>query len=131
MFLDGELPQEQQQQVLDHLHECLECYHAYDFQAELKQIIAAKCANEPLPPGLLDRIKQTIRVRRSLCPPTHPAKCPRFGRVPGVVAANIWFWWIAVILTIVSVLTVIALVVGYLKNVTALKYPSRMHQQLE
>jgi hypothetical protein len=51
--------------------------------------------------------------------------------VPGVVAANIWFWWIAVILTIVSVLTVIALVVGYLKNVTALKYPSRKHQQLE
>jgi mycothiol system anti-sigma-R factor len=62
MFLDGELPQEHQQQVLDHLHECLECYHAYDFQAELKQIIAAKCANEPLPPGLLDRIKQSFRA---------------------------------------------------------------------
>ena len=51
MFLDGELPEEQRQQVLAHLDECMECYHAYDLQAELKQIIAAKCANEPLPPG--------------------------------------------------------------------------------
>ena len=51
--------------------------------------------------------------------------------LPFVVAANIWFWWLAVILTIVSVLTVVALIVGYLKNVTALKYPSRKHQQLD
>jgi hypothetical protein len=48
-----------------------------------------------------------------------------------MVAANIWFWWVAVILVIVGVLTVVGLVVGYLKNVTALKYPSRKHQQLE
>ena len=38
----------------------MECYHAYDLQAELKQIIAAKCAHEPLPAGLLDRIKQSL-----------------------------------------------------------------------
>ena len=61
LFLDGELPEDQRQRVLDHLHECIECYHTYDFQAELKQIIAAKCAHEPLPPGLADRIKQSCR----------------------------------------------------------------------
>jgi hypothetical protein len=48
-----------------------------------------------------------------------------------MVAANIWFWWLAVLLTIVAILTVVALVVGYLKNVTAMKYPSRKHQQLD
>ena len=48
-----------------------------------------------------------------------------------MIAANIWFWWVAVILVLVGVLTVIGLVVGYLKNVTALRYPSRKHQQLE
>jgi hypothetical protein len=48
-----------------------------------------------------------------------------------VVAANIWFWWIAVILTAVGILTVIALVIGYLKTVTAQRYPSRKHQQLD
>ena len=51
--------------------------------------------------------------------------------LPFVIAANIWFWWLAVILTIVGILTVVALIVGYLKNVTALKYPSRKHQQLD
>ena len=48
-----------------------------------------------------------------------------------MVAANIWFWWVAVIMLIVGVLTVVGLVVGYLKNVTAVKYPSRKQQQLE
>jgi hypothetical protein len=48
-----------------------------------------------------------------------------------VVAANIWFWWIAVILTVVGIVTVIALVIGYLKTVTAQRYPSRKHQQLD
>lgn len=47
-----------------------------------------------------------------------------------MIAANIWFWWLAVVLTIAGVLTVVALIVGYLKNVTALKYPRRKHQQL-
>ena len=60
MFLDGELSEDQHQEVLDHLHACMECFHTYDFQAELRQIIAAKCANETLPPGLADRIRQSL-----------------------------------------------------------------------
>lgn len=60
LFLDGELPEGQREHVLDHLHECLECYQAFDFQFELRQIIATKCAEEQLPVGLLDRIKRTL-----------------------------------------------------------------------
>jgi mycothiol system anti-sigma-R factor len=60
LFLDGELPEDKRQHVLDHIDECIECYHAFDLQAELKQIIAAKCAREELPPGLLDRIRQSL-----------------------------------------------------------------------
>jgi mycothiol system anti-sigma-R factor len=60
LFLDGELSDEKRQHVLDHLDECMECFHTYDLQAELKQIIAAKCANEPLPAGLMDRIRQSL-----------------------------------------------------------------------
>jgi hypothetical protein len=51
--------------VLAHLDKCIECYHAFDLQAELKQVIAIKCANEPLPPGLLDRIKRSLADVRS------------------------------------------------------------------
>jgi hypothetical protein len=42
-----------------------------------------------------------------------------------MLAANIWHWWIGVVLTVVGVLTVVMLVVGYLKQVTAQRYPSR------
>lgn len=42
-----------------------------------------------------------------------------------LLAANVWHWWIGVTLTIVSVLAVVALVGGYVKKVTATKYPPR------
>jgi hypothetical protein len=42
-----------------------------------------------------------------------------------MLAAEIWYWWIGVVLLAVSVLTVVALVVGYLKQVTAQRYPTR------
>lgn len=49
-----------------------------------------------------------------------------------MLAAEIWYWWIGVVLLGAGVLTVIGLVVGYLKNVTALKYPTReQREQLE
>lgn len=60
LYLDGALPEGEQEHVLSHLHECMECYQAFDFQAELRQIIAAKCGTEELPPGLLERIKQSL-----------------------------------------------------------------------
>jgi hypothetical protein len=40
-------------------------------------------------------------------------------------AARIWHWWIGVVLTVAAVLTVLALVVGYLRNVTAAQYRPR------
>jgi mycothiol system anti-sigma-R factor len=58
LYLDGELPAGERDHVLDHLNECLECYHAFDFQAELKQVIAKKCRTEEMPAGLMERIRQ-------------------------------------------------------------------------
>jgi hypothetical protein len=46
-----------------------------------------------------------------------------------MLAANIWHWWIGVVLTVVGVLTVLMLVVGYLKQVTAQRYPSRRQRE--
>jgi len=46
-----------------------------------------------------------------------------------MLAANIWYWWLGVILTGVGVLAVLGLIVGYLKNVTALRYPGRDHEE--
>jgi hypothetical protein len=46
-----------------------------------------------------------------------------------MLAANIWHWWIGVVLTVVAVLTVVMLAVGYLKQVTANRYPDRRQRQ--
>ena len=40
-----------------------------------------------------------------------------------MLAANIWHWWIGVVLALAGVGAVLGLVVGYLKSVTALKPP--------
>lgn len=60
LFLDGELPDGARSHVLAHIEACLECYQAFDFQAELKQIIATKCRNDPMPGDLMGRIRQCL-----------------------------------------------------------------------
>jgi membrane protein implicated in regulation of membrane protease activity len=42
-----------------------------------------------------------------------------------MLVANVWHWWIGIALFLVSVLIVVALAAGYLKSVSAKKYPSR------
>lgn len=47
-----------------------------------------------------------------------------------MLAANVWHWWIGVGLVLASILTVVALGVGYLASVSSTRYPGR-HQQRE
>ncbi|MGI9052213.1 MAG: hypothetical protein ACR2HQ_06125 [Ilumatobacteraceae bacterium] len=42
-----------------------------------------------------------------------------------MLAAEIWHWWIGVVLFGVSVLAVGKLVADYLRNVTAARYPNK------
>ena len=58
VFLDGELSAEMHTAIHHHLEACPDCLGAYDFEAELKQVIAAKCQNDEMPAGLLARIEQ-------------------------------------------------------------------------
>ncbi len=46
-----------------------------------------------------------------------------------MLAANIWHWWIGVVLALTGVGAVLGLVVGYLKSVTALKHPLGRRQR--
>ena len=57
-FLDGEMDESERSYVLEHLDTCIECFHAYDFQAELKQIVAIKGGNDPVPADLLARLER-------------------------------------------------------------------------
>jgi mycothiol system anti-sigma-R factor len=61
-FLDGELTPGALADIRSHLGDCPECLEAFDFHAELKAVIAAKCRNDELPPDLLSRIEQCFQT---------------------------------------------------------------------
>jgi formate-dependent nitrite reductase membrane component NrfD len=45
-----------------------------------------------------------------------------------MIAAEVWHWWIGVVLTLVGVGTVLAMVAGYVAKVSATKYPGRRNR---
>lgn len=58
-FVDGELTVESRAQIKSHLDDCLPCFEAYDFEAELRIVISQRC-RESVPDSLRDRIAQAI-----------------------------------------------------------------------
>jgi len=46
-----------------------------------------------------------------------------------MLAANVWHWWIGVVLLIAGIGAVLQLVVGYVVKVSATKYPNRRQRQ--
>ena len=49
--------------------------------------------------------------------------------MPGLLAAEIWHWWIGVILTVVGVLAVLGLIGQYVKTASSTRYPNRRQRQ--
>jgi mycothiol system anti-sigma-R factor len=45
-FLDGELTEDRREVIQEHLRTCLPCLEAFDFEAELRQLIAERCREE-------------------------------------------------------------------------------------
>ncbi len=58
-YLDGELTFERRQAIAVHLEECSPCLDAFDFEAELKQVIAKKCRDQ-VPDALRMRVYQAL-----------------------------------------------------------------------
>jgi hypothetical protein len=46
-----------------------------------------------------------------------------------MLAAEVWYWWIGVLMVALGILAVLGLVVQYLKNVTAKQYPNRRQRR--
>ena len=57
-FLDNALSEEGHLAIHAHLEGCTDCLQAFDFHAELRAVIAARCRNDEIPPGLLSRIEK-------------------------------------------------------------------------
>jgi len=58
-YLDGELTDERRLQIQGHLDECPPCVEAFDFETELRQVIANRCRDH-VPPALLDRVRAAL-----------------------------------------------------------------------
>jgi mycothiol system anti-sigma-R factor len=59
-FLDDELSDGARHAITSHLDGCLDCLQTYDFHAELRQVVAAKCRNDEMPDGLLARLEACL-----------------------------------------------------------------------
>lgn len=58
-YLDGELTVERRIVIQRHLDDCPPCFSAFDFEAELRAVIANRCREE-VPESLRQRIAQAI-----------------------------------------------------------------------
>ena len=59
-FLDGELTGTRKAEIQQHLEECLPCFQAFDFEAELRIMISQKC-RDTAPPALQQRVADALR----------------------------------------------------------------------
>ena len=58
-YLDGELTSERRRAIQEHLEHCAPCLRAFDFEAELKVIVARSC-REQVPDSLRQRVARTL-----------------------------------------------------------------------
>ena len=58
-FLDGELTAERRVEIAQHLEDCAPCLDAFDFEAELRIVIARKCRDQ-VPEALRERVYRAL-----------------------------------------------------------------------
>ncbi len=58
-FLDGELTAARRAVIQHHLDQCAPCLHAFDFEAELRSVVARSCREE-VPDALRKRVADVI-----------------------------------------------------------------------
>ena len=64
-YLDGQLTEERRILIRRHLDDCPPCLDAFDFEAELRIIVAHKC-RERVPEELRMRVSRAIREVREM-----------------------------------------------------------------
>jgi mycothiol system anti-sigma-R factor len=62
-FLDGELDDRARVQIAAHLDDCSPCLEAFDFEADLRRVIANRCRDQ-VPDDLRQRILGAIAASR-------------------------------------------------------------------
>jgi mycothiol system anti-sigma-R factor len=58
-YLDGELTDERRSEIREHLDECSPCLGAFDFESDLRKVIANRCKDH-VPESLRQRVHDAI-----------------------------------------------------------------------
>jgi len=58
-FLDGELTEDRRREIQHHLDDCSPCLEAFDFEAELRVVIANRCKDH-VPDALRQRVRDAL-----------------------------------------------------------------------
>ena len=59
-FLDHEINDHLHHEIEHHLGGCTDCQQAFEFHAELKQVIREKCSRDEIPQSLLARLERCL-----------------------------------------------------------------------
>jgi mycothiol system anti-sigma-R factor len=59
LFLDGELTADKRTQIKTHLDDCSPCFEAFDFEAELRNVISRRCRDE-VPDSLREAVARIL-----------------------------------------------------------------------
>lgn len=59
LYLDGELTPDRLTSLRSHLEDCSPCFEAFDFEAELRMVVASRC-REAVPDALRQRILSSL-----------------------------------------------------------------------
>lgn len=60
-YLDGDLTDDDRSHIQRHLDDCSPCLEAFDFEAELRQVVRNRCVDQ-VPDGLRARIAEAIEA---------------------------------------------------------------------
>lgn len=58
-YLDGELTEERRTVIQHHLDDCSPCLDAFDFEMELRRVVAEKC-RERVPESLMAKVRAAL-----------------------------------------------------------------------
>ena len=59
-YLDGELTEDRRGLIRRHLDDCPPCFEAFDFEADLRAVIASRC-QEQVPQALRQRVAGALK----------------------------------------------------------------------
>lgn len=61
LFIDRETDEARRDELGQHLADCPPCLEKFEFEAELKTVIAARCTDE-VPDHLYERVRSSLRI---------------------------------------------------------------------